>query len=484
MALTLLSDFPDRLSPMLVKELRQGMRARSFTLLFLIFQGLLAFILLVAGASFENDLAGSFASGVIFTLFSIAVLVIQPMRAANALSAEITGNTIEMMVLTRLSAWRIVFGKWIAIVSQSALILTSIIPYLILRYFLGGMVLVGELVFLCLIFLTSMALTAVIVGLSATAAKLARALPLLGIFVLLGGLPSFLFRGMSSGLGMSYFTFASTEAWIGVAAYLGFIGYLGWCALSFGTASIAPVSENHATLRRIIALVLAGIAVGLAYLPGMEPETLMLIFEVILAPALIVALTEPAIPLPPLLAPFLKRGLLGRHASLFLLPGWPSGVNFSIGLIALSIAGMALSFLGAGYSDFHQTAIPYLALLGGILLPALLSAVFSKQETKRFSNFLIFLIGAVVISVGAMILTSTLTGVGSLLWLFIWNPLVALYMGSSSHYNLELVTVALMIVDGTLLLLLWLTAARAMKRHRGVMESSETILAVNPATPS
>ena len=50
-----LTDFPDRLSPMLVKELRQGMRARGFTMLFLIFQCLLAFILLSAGATFESD---------------------------------------------------------------------------------------------------------------------------------------------------------------------------------------------------------------------------------------------------------------------------------------------------------------------------------------------------------------------------------------------------------------------------------------------
>jgi hypothetical protein len=39
MSLTHLTDFSDKLSPMLVKELRQGMRARSFTMLFLIFSG-------------------------------------------------------------------------------------------------------------------------------------------------------------------------------------------------------------------------------------------------------------------------------------------------------------------------------------------------------------------------------------------------------------------------------------------------------------
>ena len=101
MSLTHLTDFSDKLSPMLVKELLQGMRARSFTMLFLIFQVLLGFILLSASASSSMDSAGSFASGVIFTMFGIAALLIQPMRGVTALSSEITGNTIEMMVLTR-----------------------------------------------------------------------------------------------------------------------------------------------------------------------------------------------------------------------------------------------------------------------------------------------------------------------------------------------------------------------------------------------
>ena len=181
MSLTHLTDFPDKLSPMLVKELRQGMRARSFTVLFLVFQGVLAFILLTASAVTSSDHSGSFASEVIFSLFAGAALFIQPMRGINALSSEITGNTIEMMVLTRLSAWRIVFGKWIAIVSQTALILVTIIPYLILRYFFGGMILAGELVFLALMFLTSMSLTAVMVGLSGNSTKLVRLFPILGI---------------------------------------------------------------------------------------------------------------------------------------------------------------------------------------------------------------------------------------------------------------------------------------------------------------
>ena len=175
MSLTHLTDFPDQLSPMLVKELRQGMRARGFTMLFLIFQGLLAFILLSAGAASTSDNAGSFASGIIFTLFAVAVLVIQPMRGVNAL---VLGNHRQhhrndgahppqrvAHRLRKMDRHR---------QPDPRCILITIIPYLILRYFFGGMILLGEMVFLTLIFLTSMALTAVMVGLSGNSTKILR----------------------------------------------------------------------------------------------------------------------------------------------------------------------------------------------------------------------------------------------------------------------------------------------------------------------
>jgi ABC-type transport system involved in multi-copper enzyme maturation permease subunit len=133
MKVDFLTDFPERLSPMLVKELRQGMRTKAFVAVFLTLQIILGVILLSAGAAASSDDAGETISNIIFIFFSIAVLIIQPMRGITSLSSEVKGNTIDMMVLTRLSAWRIVTGKWASIVSQSALLLVTIIPYLILR---------------------------------------------------------------------------------------------------------------------------------------------------------------------------------------------------------------------------------------------------------------------------------------------------------------------------------------------------------------
>src|ERR1035437_8129724 len=94
------SDFPDHLSPMLVKELRQGLRASTFVIVFLVLQAILAMVLLATASASGPDMAGQTISGIIFLCFGLAVLVIQPLRGIGALSSEIKGNTLDLMVMT------------------------------------------------------------------------------------------------------------------------------------------------------------------------------------------------------------------------------------------------------------------------------------------------------------------------------------------------------------------------------------------------
>jgi hypothetical protein len=476
--ITHLTDFSDKLSPMLVKELRQGMRARSFTLLFLVFQLLLCFILLTAGSSAGFSEAGTTASSVIFTMFGIAVLFIQPMRGVSALSSEISGNTIEMMALTRLSAARIVFGKWIAIVSQSALILITIIPYLILRYFFGGMLLLGELVFLALMFMTSMALTAVMVGLSGNASKLARLLPTIGLIFLFSALSGFFRSGRGSFGLIETCTLSDWESRIAILCYISFIAYIGWCALSYGISSIAPVAENHSTLRRLIALALALIAAAVGLHNDVPTLALFPIFAIIIAPAIITAVTEPAILLPPICKPFVKRGALGKLASIFLLPGWPAGVFYTVILAAITFCGIFVSeklhhSSGAYRPEINEDIIiPTLACFTGVIFPALLAAHFTKSEGKRFSNFLIFVLISVTLTfVPTMILN--INHSQSLLWLFAWNPPVWIAMISDSYFKDSNVLIAAITVSAIYMGLFIISAIIAFRRYREVMQEAE-----------
>ncbi len=469
MTLSHLTDFSDRLSPMLVKELRQGLRAKTFIMVFLSLQVILSIMLLSASASSASEQAGSVVSNMIFIFFAIAVLVVQPMRGVAALASEIKSNTIDMMVLTRLSAWRIVYGKWVAIISQSALILVTIIPYLILRYFFGGMNLVGEIVFLGLIFLTSMALTAVTVGLSGSASAIIRALiPLFGIPLLFISMIGFTFGRGSNNI-IEVCSLDTIESVVGILLYVISILYLGWSALSLGASLIAPAAENHSTIRRCITLVLLIGLIPVVLYSSIEQEIIAMLSLILVIPALVTALTETTLLLPVQRLQFIKIKLLRNVGGLFLQPGLAGGIIFSALLIA-----MVLGIAGAHpqISIDSDVLITLLALIGTLLLPAVIQSYTFKSDGQRITNYFLILIGLGIIS----IIVGTLSGVtsnSSILWLFIWNPLTFLTMASQSGFSDSNLLVGVLIVVAIFLTLLLMKAFKLTKVQREMIQHSE-----------
>ena len=142
-------DFPDWLPPMLVRELRQGIQSGAFFWTFLLLQLLLvlhaAFTVLATSGRFDGDLIRA-SGGFFWGILVITVGFVIPLRGLNAIATERVGNNLDLVRLTRLSATRIVAGKWAAIVAQVLLVTAAILPYLVLRYFLGGVNVVAELV--------------------------------------------------------------------------------------------------------------------------------------------------------------------------------------------------------------------------------------------------------------------------------------------------------------------------------------------------
>lgn len=438
MKFALPEDFPDRLSPMLVKELRQGLRTKAFIGVFLTLQIVLGIILLGAGTTSSSDQAGSTISNIIFLFFAISVIIIQPMRGISTLSSEIKDNTIDMMVLTRLSAWRIVTGKWSAIVSQSALILVTIIPYLILRYFFGGMNLIGEIVFLALIFITSAALTAITVGLSAMPSIILRMLPL--IFIPIGGV-TFLGALFDDGKEMIEICSLETEeSRIAISIYVASCLYYSFFLLSIGTSLIAPHADNNSTVRRLIALLTTVTAaiIGIIYLDDLE--AMIAFFFLILTPVFIISLTEFSTLVPPVVSKFHQHGAIGKMLGIFLLPGWATGVFFCY-LLAL-IAGVTCFFIDDTYINLEAVIIG-MAFVSGMVFPALLVSLFKMQGPSRVSNYILMAAATGVVSVTLFGIGEALSNQG-FLWLFVWIPPVSAAMTGSSKVDEEV----LLIVTG------------------------------------
>lgn len=485
-------DFSDRLSPMLVKELRQGLRAKTFVILFLALQGLLAFVLLIAVAAAEPQRAGFAVSKVIFFFFALAVLVVQPLRGIGALHNEIKGNTIDLMVLTRLGAWRIVLGKWVAIVSQSGLLFTAIVPYLILRYFFGGMNLFSELLLFVLIFIGSAVFTAFTVGLSAIAPILIRGLLPLGIaFGLTTGIFNIIFDHNDLQQLIEELTLQRPGHVWGLLAILLGAGYLAWIALGFGTSLIAPMAENHSTARRLVALgavLLSGI---IAHIGDFRPEPVLVMMCYFCIPAVMVSLTEPFELLPPICRPFVRLGALGKLGGRVLYPGWPSGVLFS-GLLLAIASGVYLSIPDARAAYYgspgmvREEHVVSFVIMGTLFMPAVLLRLFGRKVRQNLAFYL--LMGAImaVVAVTMNVLYDAHRENGDLAWIFCWVPPVNLvimdviqhdhftayrgYGGTGPDYTPVLLSA--MVSAGGYYLLLLISAVRAFGQIRAVEEDA------------
>lgn len=391
------SDFSDRLSPMLVKELRQGLKGITFMILFIAIQVILG--ILIMGHSFSSSYnnTGRDISASVFICIGLATCVLQPLRAISAIGSEVKENTIDLMVITRLSAWRIVFGKWISLVSQSALIIAAVTPYLILRYFFGGMQLFAELMMLFTLFIASAGFTAIFIGLSSLPSLILR-----GIIGL--ACAGFITVGVIGLFGNNYIyqnvlelcSFQFSEAiYIYLTLLLGTI-YLAWLSLDYAAGTIAPISENRSTPRRIICL---GIITLLFIIFGLSShdfrEAAPVFMLIISIPISIISLTEHPFTTATVSVPFVKKGKLGKLASTLFYPGWASGLNFVLILFILTIISTFFYNSSHRYyhNDYRQEMITSICICFSCLIfPLLLTRIFFKNTLQLF----VFYLGGVI----------------------------------------------------------------------------------------
>lgn len=143
-----LQDFADRWPAMVVKELRQGLRARGFVIPFMVLHGLALgavaieyLIMRSAGASagWSSFIGGP---GIFWLVVYLVVAGVMPLRLMESLRGESDGGNTELLLLGGLTRWKIVRGKWQVQAVLTLLALISLMPYMLVRYFFGGVELV------------------------------------------------------------------------------------------------------------------------------------------------------------------------------------------------------------------------------------------------------------------------------------------------------------------------------------------------------
>ena len=458
-----LNDFSDKLNPMLVKELRQGLRGTGFVILFIAIQAFLALIILTtaAGTSYQNS--GHVISRTIFFFFSVAVLIVQPLRGITALANEIKGNTIDLLCLTQLSAWRITFGKWVSLVSQSALILTSIVPYLILRYFFGDMQIFSELLLLFTIFIISCLFTAFTIGLSATPSVFLRVLVPIG-------LAFFIFITIGTSFSASKYSYQKIIELVTLESIGDTLTYLGlvlssiygtWIFLDLGTSIIAPVSENRATFKRIVSFILIALTLTVFMFSGVQPGLRLFISLVLAIPICIISLSENTHITPPITYPFLKKGWVGKIASRCLYPGWATGLLY-VGLIFLLLHTPMLLQPSHRLSDELVEPTIINTIFATLFMALVLTRIFAKKSSNRMGFFLLFVL-IQVIALGVITTVESINRSLHLAEFFFWVPLSTMKLMDKRFTGEEALALSYLTLIAYFLIALVLT--RPIWRH-------------------
>jgi len=363
----------DRMSPILVKELRQGLRATTFTGAFvLIHLVMIASVLLAVGVTPSRywDPAASLFWGTIW-LWSVIIL---PARAYGELRRELRDRTLELTFLTRLTAWRTIQGKWLSVFLQTVLVISAVLPYAVLRYFVGRVDLVMDMTGLALVLLTSGVATALMLLAAACQSWMLNIAFAVGAVFLLPWGAWGLLMAMSTPL--RSLVGRSAMPLNGVAAVLAAVMTTGFL-LELAASRIAPAAENHALRKRALALGALLFAAFVA--PSGDPGWMGAASAVVLFTCMD-AVCERPLTLRTLYLPFARRGAPGRLLGRLFYPGWPSGMLFT----AVALAGLALYWSRLGMTPRAVHAIA-LALPAFVLFPLAITQLLAPRTQRRWT---------------------------------------------------------------------------------------------------
>jgi len=142
------NDLPERLDPMTSKELRQSLRRGSFVWPFIGIQVLAAVSM---AAEFQSGAISADAkyagmlnfwllanSGPFWAVCGIICVLIMPITGVTLMGQELEEGNHELLLLTQITRWKVVKGKFLALWGLCFLTFLSMLPYVVVRYLVGG----------------------------------------------------------------------------------------------------------------------------------------------------------------------------------------------------------------------------------------------------------------------------------------------------------------------------------------------------------
>jgi hypothetical protein len=232
----------DRLDPMLVREYRRLLRSPLLAVAFLGLHAIALLISLVesgiAALLVAPGRAGAIPSseGLLAAITSLVFGLLLPLAHFQSLRGEFgAGRNAELLMTAGLSPWQIVGGRVLAATGPGALLLISILPYWLLRYFLGGFELIGFLGMLLHWLFSNLSMNAIVIGGSAYGSVVGRVALIIGCLIIRQAVETPYLIGGSGLVGPSS---SGLWAWLG-SALVALLFAIAGCQV--GVARLKPV---------------------------------------------------------------------------------------------------------------------------------------------------------------------------------------------------------------------------------------------------
>jgi hypothetical protein len=241
----------ERINPIVVKEVRQSLKSKQFTISFgltlvaAVSWTLIAISLMVPRIFYMP--AGIPLLSGYFCILAAPLMVIIPFGAFLSLTAETEDSTFELLSISALSALQIVHGKMASACVQILLYLSALAPCIVLTYLMRGVGLYTILFFLGWTVMLSICETALALLLGAIARTRmlqvgAAVLALAGLFAAVGTWLSFLLS-----VGLNTLNSPASSDFVLIVALLMILAASISLVLRAAAAAIDFPSENHST---------------------------------------------------------------------------------------------------------------------------------------------------------------------------------------------------------------------------------------------
>lgn len=245
----------ERINPIVVKEVRQSLKSRQFTISFgLALIAAIAWTLILVSLSVPRIyfIPGGLPllTGYFFIL-TLPLMVIIPFSAFRSLTAETEDSTFELLSISALSSEQIVNGKMASALVQILLYLSALAPCIVLTYLLRGVSLFTILFLLGLTVTFSIGETALAL-LCAAIGRTRLIQNAVSVLVLAGLLFGFFgWFGLLVGEGLNEFSNPPKEIYLVLFAVGTVFVTLVSLVLRAAAAAIDFPSENHSTPLRL-----------------------------------------------------------------------------------------------------------------------------------------------------------------------------------------------------------------------------------------